>query len=124
MNDHSMNYPAILHDDGDDDNIALNALQDAGYIAETFLVDDAHEQGMEHQADVAIAIMTGGLSTGFAVQLVASYLEKISTEDLDDLRERVEQKLNDGTLTNAQRDELNDFLNLLKQEPELLNAKK
>ena len=124
MNDHGMNYPVNQHDDDDDDNIGLNALQDAGYIAETFVVDEAYEQGLEHQSDVLIGIMTGGLSAGFAVQLAASYLEKMGTDDIDDMRERVEDKLRDGTLTNLQRDELNDLLNIIKQDPELLNAKK
>ena len=69
-------------------------------------------------------MLAGGICAGFAVQLAAGCLEKYSTTDIDEIRKMVDDKLNDSTLTDAQRKDINDFLLALNQDPELINARK
>lgn len=114
--------------DTDDDHMAINVLQDAGPISEAIAASDGapsfYDLPHYDKADVMIELMTGGFSAGFTVHVLAEHLENINRRELDAVKNHIEQKLMDGALTDAKRQELNDFLQMLETHPELLEAKK
>lgn len=117
------------HDyDYDDDHVSINVLQDAGSISEAIAASDAassvYDLAEADKTDTMMEVMTGGFSAGFAVHLLAEHLEKSKSDELGEIRERIEQKLNDGTLTDAKRQELDEFLRMLENNPEMLDARK
>ena len=135
MSEYKTSYRQDTEDD-DEDSIKMNAMQDAGNLTEpmdaTNLGDamaagDAAAAGFEFDsisAQFPIDMLAGGICAGFAVQLAAGCLEKYSTTDIDEIRKMVDDTLNDNTLTDAQRKDINDFLRALNQDPELINARK
>ena len=115
-------------EENDDDHVGLNVLQDAGAISEAMTANDdqatSYDEKFVENSEIAIEmLLAGGLSAGLAVQVGAAYVERVGTDDLEQTREAVEQKLLDDTLTDAQRKALEDFLQQLKHDPELVNAR-
>ena len=112
----------------DEDNVALNALHDAGALTEAAITGDAstalYEQGLEVEADAIIGLMTGSFSASILFHALAEKLEHISDNDIETTKENLRDMLNDGTLTDAKKQELEEYLRLIENNPDLLNSRK
>ena len=116
------------HDDEDEDNVAMKAMHDAGTLTEAAAAGDVsaalYEEGLELQTDAIISLMTGSFSASILVHVLADRLEAMDNDDIKDTEARLEHMLNNGTLTDAKKQEIQEYLDYIQKNPDLLNVRK
>ena len=127
MNEQDAQYQ-YRYDEKDEDNVAMNAMRDAGALTEGATAGDAstalYEEGLELQVDAIIGLMTGGFSASILTYALADKLAHLDNDDIQETKARLENMLNDGTLTDAKKQEIQQYLNLIQKNPDLLNVRK